>query len=291
MRLRGARPLQAGLGLPGFLPYSKKPHGFIRLHLLHPAGRPPRTHVPIEPGTLLANISESRLGVTLELVIHHLFASPWEPVYERCCFAHPITVYMFNPDAISLFGKLWQHLRPRHSFKGIIRDRRPLFWAVRLALKKRTLWLGQEDSKTEEWSKMIESRGPGSRYAQVQILAPPLVSYVTTIMLISLCLNCSHLQNGNDSEISTAIIPILQRRKPRLNDNCQLMVTQKVNRAWAEFTSQPLLLPSVSLILLPTGLPRVSSSMKWHPKPSFISTLYILQSGQGWEMRKWLWWL
>lgn len=53
-------------GLPGFLPYSKKPHRSIKLHLLHPDGRPPRTQVPAEPGTLLANVSEGRLGVTLE---------------------------------------------------------------------------------------------------------------------------------------------------------------------------------------------------------------------------------
>lgn len=61
---------------PGFLPYSKKPRRSIKLHLLYSAGRPPRTHVPTEPGTLLANISEGQLRVTLEPTIHHSLASP-----------------------------------------------------------------------------------------------------------------------------------------------------------------------------------------------------------------------
>lgn len=83
-------PSVLGWGLPGFLPYSKKPHGSIKLHLLRPDGRPPRTQVLTEPGTLLANISEGRLGVMLEPMSHHSFASSRVPAYRSTALHIPL---------------------------------------------------------------------------------------------------------------------------------------------------------------------------------------------------------
>lgn len=145
-----------GWGLPGFLPYSKKPHRSIKLHLLYPSGRPPRTHVPTEPGTLLANVSQGQVGVTLEPVIHHSFASPWEAALKG-------TALHILYAATGLLWKLWQCLGPHYSSKGIIWDKSPPLRAVSLALQKNSHSNWARDCKTEELSEVIESRSPGNR--------------------------------------------------------------------------------------------------------------------------------
>ena len=131
--LRVAGPSTLGRGLPDLLPYSKNPHGSIKLHLLHPAGRLPRTHVPTEPGTLLANISEGRLRAMLEPAISSFICQSlrvclWEGLL---CTSHCAS---FNPTATNLFGKLWQHLGPVCSSEHTMEDKSPLFEAISLAL-------------------------------------------------------------------------------------------------------------------------------------------------------------